>query len=78
MITGGITLPPEDSPGITGFPVIFLKGMRSEYLPEEDMHNIRKLFPDAELIRIPDAGHWIHADKPDAVADALRSLLYRS
>ncbi len=76
-ITGGINVPAEDPRGTSSFPVVFLKGARSEYLPETDMPFIRKIFPGAELINIPDAGHWIHADKPDAVADALRSLLYR-
>ena len=52
---------------ITGFPVIFLKGEDSDYLPSSDFKDIQKVFPAAEIIEIRDAGHWIHSDQPDEV-----------
>jgi esterase len=60
---------------ITGFPVLFLKGEYSAYLPESDYSDIRKAFPSAEFAVIPGAGHWIHADRPDEVVINLKRLL---
>jgi pimeloyl-ACP methyl ester carboxylesterase len=60
---------------ITGFPVIFLKGEESDYLPREDFRDIQKVFPAAEFVIVPGAGHWIHTDKPDEVVMNLRRLL---
>lgn len=57
----------EDRKEIIGFPVFFLKGEYSEYLPESDFVKIKKLFPAAEFITISHSGHWIHSDNPDAV-----------
>ena len=50
-ITAGV----ERNPGfqqITGFPVIFLKGGESDYIPVEDYKDILKVFPAAEIIEI--------------------------
>lgn len=60
---------------ISGFPVIFLKGGNSEYIPEKDIKDILKVFPAAEIIEVPGAGHWIHADKPEEVVKYLKKLL---
>ena len=60
---------------ITGFPVIFLKGGDSDYIPAGDFRDIQKVFPAAEIIEVPGAGHWIHADRPDEVVKNLRKLL---
>jgi esterase len=63
---------------ITGFPVIFLKGEDSEYLPSDDFRDIQKVFPAAEFVIVPGAGHWIHSDKPSEVVKYLRKLLIDS
>jgi pimeloyl-ACP methyl ester carboxylesterase len=62
---------------ITGFPVYFLKGELSDYLTEEAFPLIKRIFPVAEFIVIPGAGHWIHADNPESVRKCfLRFLDY--
>lgn len=70
----GFNRPENDECGITGFPVIFLKGERSVYLNPADYSDILKLFPAAEFRVVKNAGHWVHADNPEAVAEALLSL----
>jgi len=60
---------------VTGFPVIFLRGADSDYLLPSDYGDIQKIFPAAEIITIENAGHWIHADKPDEVISKLKGLL---
>ncbi len=60
---------------ISGFPVIFLKGGDSDYIPSGDYNDIYKVFPAAEIIEVMGAGHWIHVDKPDEVVKNIRRLL---
>jgi pimeloyl-ACP methyl ester carboxylesterase len=50
--------------GITGFPVLFISGANSGYIQAEDLALIRSLFPVAEVVTIPNAGHWVHAEQP--------------
>jgi esterase len=57
-----------------GFPVIFLKGMDSDYIPYSDYDDIRRLFPAAEFVEIENAGHWIHSDQPGEVIKSFRRL----
>jgi pimeloyl-ACP methyl ester carboxylesterase len=60
---------------IIGFPVIFLKGGDSDYIPRDDFKDILKIFPAAEIIEVPGAGHWINSDKPEEVVKNIRRLL---
>ncbi len=48
-------------------PALFVSGEKSDYVSAADHDLIRRLFPRAELRTIADAGHWVHADQPDAV-----------
>ena len=60
---------------ITGFPVYFLKGELSDYLPEMDFTRILRIFPSAEFITVPDAGHWLNSDNPEEVKKSLLRFL---
>lgn len=59
---------------VTGFPVIFIKGKESEYLPDSDYEDVKRIFPAAEIVEVEGAGHWIHADRPDEVIRNLKRL----
>lgn len=52
-------------------PVLFLSGATSDYVRPEHEAEIRRLFPAARLQTVPDAGHWVHAEQPQAVIAAL-------
>jgi pimeloyl-ACP methyl ester carboxylesterase len=54
-----------------------LWGARDPYLPVELAHRQRETFPGAEVVVLPDSGHWPHADNPRAVADAVLPFLAR-
>lgn len=56
-------------------PVLFIKGERSAYIQPEDEPAIRKLFPQARIETIPEAGHWVHAEAPGEVTRALEHFL---
>lgn len=54
-------------------PSLFLRGDRSGYVTEADVKLIRESFRDSEIVTIPNAGHWIHADNSEAVfAEVMR------
>lgn len=74
-ITEGLPFLSGDYQQITGFPVLFLKGENSEYISSENYSDIMRLFPAAEIRVIKDAGHWLHADNPGAVSEALLDML---
>ncbi len=44
--------------------VLFVRGERSDYVPETDYPLIRSLFPNVLIHTIPDASHWLHAEHP--------------
>lgn len=56
-------------------PTLFLYGGRSDYLTGAALPRIRALFPLARLRAIPDAGHWIYADQPEAFSAAVAGFL---
>lgn len=56
-------------------PTLFLRGENSNYFQDEDLHVARKLFPNAELSTIPNAGHWLHAEQPKLVLNSLAYFL---
>jgi esterase len=74
-IMAGIEPGNIESGEISGFPVYFLKGEYSEYLPEKDFMQIKKIFPAAEFIIIPRSGHWVHSDNPEEVKKSLLKFL---
>ena len=60
---------------ITGFPVLFLKGEKSDYINSENIPSIFSHYPNAKLVIIPEAGHWLHADQPVLFKNALLDFL---
>ena len=50
---------------------LFLKGDRSEYIGDEDESIIKNHFPNAKIITISNAGHWLHAENPEDFFDAV-------
>jgi pimeloyl-ACP methyl ester carboxylesterase len=56
-------------------PTLFIAGSDSGYLRPEHEPGIRRMFPAAEIIRIPDAGHWVHAEQPEAFLEAAEGFL---
>jgi len=61
--------------GITGFPALFISGGDSEYIRVTDHQAIREIFPAAEFVTIPGAGHWVHVEQPDLLIKTIRYFL---
>jgi esterase len=65
-------------PGTEGqfdHPTLFLTGALSTYVLPEHRETIRTLFPKARFAKIPDAGHWLHAEKPREFEETVRVFL---
>ena len=56
-------------------PALFIKGGASDYILPEDEAMIRQHFPHAEIMTIPRASHWVHADAPEAFYHIITGFL---
>jgi pimeloyl-ACP methyl ester carboxylesterase len=56
-------------------PALFVRGGASDYVADDDLEGIRRRFPDATLVTIDEAGHWVHADAPEALAKVVVDFL---
>ncbi len=54
---------------------LFIRGENSDYITAEDEASIKNQFPKAEIISIPDAGHWVHAENSEAFYEAVLKFL---
>ena len=73
-------------PGVEGWdapsgqypgPVLMLRGERSDYVRPEHRPAVRALFPAAQFMTLKGAGHWLHADAPDAFVAIAQAFLDR-
>lgn len=55
--------------------VLFIKGELSGYIEETDKKQIQQWLPNARFVTIPEAGHWVHADKPRELLEEISSFL---
>uniref|UniRef100_UPI004047F168 alpha/beta fold hydrolase n=1 Tax=Algoriphagus sp. TaxID=1872435 RepID=UPI004047F168 len=56
-------------------PTLFLGGANSSYIQEKDLPDMKRHFPNCTWISIPNAGHWLHAEQPQAVVAEMRKFL---
>ncbi|MFY2738793.1 esterase [Pseudocitrobacter faecalis] len=68
-IVGWETIPAWDQPAL------FIPGGNSPYVTEAYRDDLLSQFPQARAHVIAGAGHWVHAEKPDAVLRAIRRYL---
>jgi pimeloyl-ACP methyl ester carboxylesterase len=57
-------------------PVLWIAGANSSYVLDEDRPYMDALFPTTRLIRIKNAGHWVHSEQPGIFLEALRRFLH--
>ncbi|MEM8593737.1 MAG: alpha/beta fold hydrolase [Pseudomonadota bacterium] len=61
--------------GVFSGDALFLKAERSDYITEDHRRTIDSFYPHAQYVTIFDAGHWLHAEQPDAVFEAVQCVL---
>lgn len=66
-------LPPKE----VLIPTLFIRGVMSDYILDDDFPELENQFPDAHFRSIENAGHWVHAEAPDEFLDAVLSFCLR-
>uniref|UniRef100_A0A8C3WUM7 sn-1-specific diacylglycerol lipase ABHD11 n=1 Tax=Catagonus wagneri TaxID=51154 RepID=A0A8C3WUM7_9CETA len=56
-------------------PALFLLGGNSKFVLPSHHPEIRRLFPRAQMQTVPNAGHWVHSDRPQDFMAAIRGFL---
>ena len=56
-------------------PTLLVAAVRDDITPIEAERMLARMFPDAELVEIPDVGHLIHYETPAPAADAITRFL---
>jgi pimeloyl-ACP methyl ester carboxylesterase len=73
---GGLRGFPEPPPGATyEGPVLWIAGASSHYVLSRDRERMDALFPATRLVRIKNAGHWVHSEQPEVFLETLRRFL---
>ncbi|UOY00605.1 alpha/beta fold hydrolase [Blastococcus sp. PRF04-17] len=69
---------PDPPPGASfDGPVLWIAGADSTYVLDEDRPHMDALFPSTRLVRIKNAGHWVHSEQPEVFLETLRRFLDR-
>lgn len=58
-------------------PSLFIRGGKSDYVPDVDIPLIKSMFPEAVVKTISGASHWVHADAPEELCSLLSEFLGR-
>ncbi len=67
---------PDPPPGAAfDGPVLWIAGANSAYVLDEDRPHMDALFPTTRLVRIKNAGHWVHSEQPEIFLTTLRLFL---
>lgn len=56
-------------------PTLFIAGGASDYILQEDYSQIQTLFINSSVHTIENAGHWVHAEKPQELASMVITFL---
>lgn len=56
-------------------PVLWIAGERSDYIGEDDLPEMKRLFPRTTRVAVKDSGHWVHSEQPGTFLDILRYFL---
>jgi len=63
------------NPSIITAPALFIRGSESPYITNEDIPDIKRIFPNAQVQTIQGAGHWVQAEKPVEFVDVLMNFI---
>ncbi|BDD08115.1 alpha/beta hydrolase [Fulvitalea axinellae] len=56
-------------------PALFVRGANSNYVTDADIPAIEDIFADSEVVTVEGAGHWVHAEKPAELLEAVEEFL---
>ncbi len=56
-------------------PSLFVRGSNSNYILEKDIPLLEQKFSNPDILTIDHAGHWVHADQPEALIKGVMGWL---
>lgn len=56
-------------------PVLWIAGADSPYIRPEHAEPMRELFPMVRQVTVKQAGHWVHADQPEAFVELCEAFI---
>jgi esterase len=54
---------------------LFIAGTESDYINNSNRKVIKHFFPKANIVKVKDAGHWLHAEQPEILKNILIRFL---
>jgi pimeloyl-ACP methyl ester carboxylesterase len=67
---------PEPPPGARyDGPVLWIAGANSHYVLPEDRERMDQLCPNTRLVRVKNAGHWVHSEQPAVFLETVKLFL---
>jgi pimeloyl-ACP methyl ester carboxylesterase len=54
---------------------LFIRGEKSHYVEDTDFETIKNIFTNAQFSTVHAAGHWLHAEQPEAFLKDIMSFL---
>lgn len=57
-------------------PALFIKGGNSDYIQVQDEEMIKDYFYNVQIKTIPDASHWVHAEKTTEFLRIIKEFIY--
>lgn len=61
--------------GVFSGETLFIAGAKSNYILPQDEFQIKQQFPQASVIKIHNAGHWVQAENPKDFNEAVKDFL---
>lgn len=56
-------------------PTLVLRGAQSHYVTDDMLPALREMMPQARVVTLKNAGHWLHAEQPEAFQQAVEAFL---
>jgi pimeloyl-ACP methyl ester carboxylesterase len=67
---------PEPPPGARyDGPVLWIAGAKSTYVLPQDRARMEQLCPSTRLVRVKNAGHWVHSEQPEVFLETVKRFL---
>ncbi len=58
-------------------PTLFVRGELSGYVQPDELPFLQQAFPRAQLVTVPQAGHWVHAEQPEVFSLEIEAFIKR-
>ncbi|MFV0520923.1 MAG: alpha/beta fold hydrolase [Mangrovibacterium sp.] len=63
---------------ISTYDVLFIRGLNSSYISDNDIPLIKHIYPYSQIADIPNAGHWLHAEQPQLFMKIIQNFINQS